>query len=382
MKTFAFSLVILLATAVAWTGASSQIPNRPPTIADSVVSVKISDDNRVTFSIFAPKASEVTVNGDFRMGSPPASLTKNADGIWSFTSDPIPPDSYTYNFNVDGVMVLDTKSQTFRENPNSLFNYFDMPGVETEFMALKDVPHGRVESVIYHSNSLNMERRMHVYLPPNFQDLKGKLPVLYLLHGGGDNDISWTSAGKMNLVLDNLYAAGKVKNMIVVMPAGHVPGQVRPLMSMTAGGAQDPFIKDFLTDLMPYVENTYPISTKRDETAIAGFSMGGVQTMNLALWHPDKFGYVYPMGTGYFPDGIKDIEAKSPEVLEKIAKDPFKRWVFGQGKQDTLSGPNNLATRHLFDKYHIKYEYREINGGHSFVFGRRFLAGVLPQMFR
>src|SRR5664279_5355632 len=81
-----------------------------------------------------------------------------------------------------------------------------MPGTDTDFMALKDVPHGRVEKVIYHSTTLNTERRMHVYLPPDFGNIKGKLPVLYLLHGGGDNDISWTSAGQVNLILDNLYA--------------------------------------------------------------------------------------------------------------------------------------------------------------------------------
>jgi enterochelin esterase-like enzyme len=138
--------------------------------------------------------------------------------------------------------------------------------------------------VIYHSTTLNTERRMHVYLPPNFWNIKGKLPVLYLLHGGGDNDISWTSAGQVNLILDNLYAEGKLKNMIVVMPTGHIPGPSRGMMSLMAVGPDnDPFAQDFLRDLVPFVQKTYPVSTRREDTDIAGFSMGVVQTLNLAI---------------------------------------------------------------------------------------------------
>jgi enterochelin esterase-like enzyme len=359
----------------------AQIPNRPQTVADTLETVKVGSDNRVTFKIYAPKASAVTVGGDFLQGAPPANLTKGDDGVWSFTSNPVPPDSYTYNFNVDGITVIDTRNQNFRENPNALFNFFDMPGPENDFSALKNVPHGRVEKVIYHSNSLNMERRMHVYLPPNFENIKGKLPVFFLLHGGGDNDISWTSAGKINLVLDNLYAEGKLKNMIVVMPAGHVPGQVRVLTAMSAGPDNDPFIKDFLNDLVPFVEKTYPVSTKREDWAIAGFSMGGVQTLNLALWHPEMFDYVFPMATGYFPDGIKQIDEKYGAVLKNVVDHPFKQFIVGKGKDDPLIGANNQATLKLFDKYGVKYEFKEMNGAHSFVFARRFLALVFPLAF-
>lgn len=382
MKQPQFVALILLLNCFWLPPAAAQLPNRQPSVADTVQSIKIGADNRVTFSIYAPKAGSVTVSGDFLMGAPPADLMKDSEGIWSYTTGPIPPDSYTYNFNVDGVMVLDTKNSNFRENPNSLFNFFDLPSPETEFMALKEVPHGRVEKVIYHSRSLNAERRMHVYLPPDFEKSKGNLAVLYLLHGGGDNDISWTSAGKINLILDNLYAQRKLKPMIVVMPDGHVGGQAHPLAAMGVGPDRDPFLKDFLEDLMPFVASTYPVSTRREDTAIAGFSMGGVQTLNLALWHPEKFGYVYPMGTGYFPEGLTEVRERYRPVLENVAHSPFKQLIFGLGKSDTLLGPNNLATRHLFEESGIKFQFQEIPGGHSFVFARRFLLGIFPQMFR
>ena len=371
---FAFALLI--------TGkyCSAQFPPRgAPTINDTLQSVRINADNSVTFSIYAPKASSITVGGDFMMGAPAGNLVKRDDGVWSFTCNPVPPDSYTYNFNVDGISTMDTKSTEFKENPNGLFNYFVIPTVETDFFALSNVPHGRVESVLYHSTSLHAERRMHVYLPPGFENIKGRLPVLYLLHGGGDNDLSWTGAAKANLILDNLYAAGKLKNMIVVMPAGHTPGKG---FSMGTGPEQDPFCKDLLEDIIPLVEKTYPVSTKGEDRAIAGFSMGGVQTLNMALWNPEKFGYVCPMGTGYFPSSLKEIDEKYSAVFKNPAINQFKLFYIGKGKDDNLTAVNCKATLALFDKYGIKYKYQEFPGAHSFVFARRYLAFFAPMLFR
>ena len=354
-------------------------PDFRPGPAEAKPSVVVGADNRVTFNLYAPAANAVTVSGDFTMGAPPATMTKGTDGFWSYTTPVIPADSYTYNFTVDGLGVLDQRSANFRDNPNSLFNFFDMPSPETAFMALRNVPHGRVEAVTYHSRTLNMERHMHVYLPPGFEDIKGKLPVLYLLHGYGDNDISFTSAGKVPLILDNLYAAGSVKPMIVVMPSGHVPGVPRRVFTV---GPEDEFSQDFLNDLVPYVQRTYPVSTRREDTAIAGFSMGGGQALNLALWFPDRFGYVYPISTGYFPAGATELDEKHSDILRTVAAHPFREFVFGKGKADTLVAANTAATLQLMDKYAIPHRYVELNGGHSFVFSRRFLLAVFPTMFR
>lgn len=358
--------------------------NPQPASNASLPTVQVSADHRVTFRFTAPDAHSVTVNGDFRLGAGAASLVKGADGVWTFTTGPIPPDSYTYNFTVDGVGVLDTSNPNFKDSPNALFNFFDMPDPSTDFMALKDVPHGRVEAVIYHSATLNLERRAHVYLPPGFEKMPGKLPVLYLLHGAGDNDISWTSAGKVPLILDNLYAAGKIKPMIVVMPSGHVPASAQGAVRqrMFSVGVNDAFSRDFLNDLMPFVERTYPVSTRREDTAIAGFSMGGGQTLNLALWHPELFDYVFPISTGYFPDGAKEIDAQHSAVLDNVLKHPFKQFVFGRGKDDQLTAKNNAATLALMDKYAIPHRYIELDGMHSFTFSRRFLLQVFPLMFQ
>jgi enterochelin esterase-like enzyme len=377
---------VSLGTTSSFAQAPAQAPaynptNPQPVAAEAPPTVEVSADHRVTFRFSAPQASSVTVNGDFMFGKGPAKLTKGADGVWTYTTDPIPPDSYTYNFTVDGVGVLDTRSQNFKDTPNSLFNFFDMPGPETDFMALKDVPHGRVEAVIYHSTTLNTERRAHVYLPPSFETMHGKLPVCYLLHGVGDNDISWTSAGKVPLILDNLYAAGKIKPMIVVMPSGHVPGSPSG-RRLLAPGVADGFSKDFLNDLVPFVEKTYPVSTLREDTAIAGFSMGGVQTLNLALFRPEMFDYVFPISAGYFPDGLKELEAQDADALKQVAAHPFKQFYFGTGRQDTLMGNNTTATIAVLKQYGISPKYEQLDGGHSFTFSRRFLLEVFPLMFR
>jgi enterochelin esterase-like enzyme len=355
--------------------------NPQPATTDEAPSVAVGSDHRVTFRIHAPEATTVSLNGDFLLGAPPVNLIKSADGTWTYTSEVLTPDSYTYNFTVDGVMVLDTKNQNFKDTPNSLFNFFDMPDSSTDFMALRNVPHGRLEAVIYHSASLNMERRVHVYLPPHFGTMQGKLPVLYLFHGVGDNDISWSSAGKINLILDNLYAAGKLKNMIVVMPSGHVPGAPRRIMQ-PPGPDGDPFSMDFLNDLVPFVQKTCPISSRKEDTAIAGFSMGGVQALNLALFHPEMFDFVFPMSTGYFPASVKQMEGDDVAVLQNVAAHPFKQFIMGRGKDDKLVAANSAATLQMLDEYKIPHKYIELNGIHSFVFARRFLLEVFPLMFR
>ena len=151
---------------------------------------------------------------------------------------------------------------------------------------------------------------------------------------------------------------------------------------MAVGPDNDPFAQDFLRDLVPFVQKTYPVSTRREDTAIAGFSMGGVQTLNLAIWHPEVFGYVAPMSTGFFPDGIKQIDEKYSSVMKNVAAHPFKLMIVGREKDDNLTRVNNQATLDLLDKYGIPHQYKELNGAHSFVFSRRFLASVFPLLFR
>lgn len=181
------NLLFLPLTVVALTTVQGQF-NRTPTPNDTLKSVRMLSDNRVQLSLYAPKSAEVLASGDFPNGFPNVKLTKAESGVWSVALGPLEPGLYTYSFVVDGVSTMDPKSPFIKSGQNNASNLFDVPGPGAEFMALKNVPHGRVETVRYYAASLGTMRRMHIYTPPGYETAKDKLPVLYLLHGGGDND--------------------------------------------------------------------------------------------------------------------------------------------------------------------------------------------------
>ena len=379
MKNFLFVLL----TFVLFNTGFAQFPQRTPTPNDTLQSIRILADGKVKFSIYAPKAAEVTVSGDYAPKFGADKLTKDGVGVWSFTTDfVVKPNLYTYDFNVDGLKIFDPKNAQYKESNSGFSNLFEVKGAENDFQSLKNVPHGKLEKVLYTSSALGgITRRLHVYLPPNYDQIskKEKLPVLYLLHGGGDNDASWTTAGRANLILDNLYAEGKLKPMIVVMPAGHTPVQG---FFMGAGDKQDPFCRDFVQDIVPFIEKNYPVSAKREHRAVAGLSMGGIQTINLALWNPALFSYVFPMSTGYFPDAIKEITEKHTAMLTNPEINKFKNFTIYMGGEQDIAYKNNLNMMKMFDGFGIKYTYENGTGAHTFLAWRKNLQEFAPLLFK
>ncbi|WP_304236855.1 esterase [Jiulongibacter sediminis] len=363
--------------------AFAQFPNRTPTPNDTLKSVQVQEDGKLKFSIYAPKSSEVRVSGDFSGGFPGLMLEKSDIGVWSATtSGPVSPDVYTYDFYVDDLKVFDPKNSLSKESNSGYSNLFEVPGEENEFQALQDVPHGRVEKVWYKSETLDgVTRRLHVYLPPNYDEISKtqKLPVLYLLHGGGDNDASWTTAGRANLILDNLYAEGKIEPMIVVMPAGHtgIPG-----FFMGAGYWQDPACRDLVHTVIPFIDSNYPTFSDREHRAIAGLSMGGVQTLNTALWNPELFSYVFPMSTGYFPPNIQEIKDKHEDVMTNKEINNFKVFKIYMGGETDIAYQNNLNMMEMFDGFGINYQYQNGSYAHTFREWRRNLLDLAPLLFR
>src|SRR5216117_2039820 len=240
-----------------------------------VVSPEASADRRVTFRILAPKAQEVRLSGsDIPGNGQGAEMAQGTNGVWEATLGPIDPGTYRYNFNVDGVSVIDPRSPAISESNNNVWSLVHVPG--SDFMDTKDVPHGAVSAVTYYSKALGRFRRMHIYTPPGYESGQGEFPVFYLLHGAGDCDDSWTSVGRAGFILDNLIAAKRARPMIIVMPAGHtrptgrgpLPGIAQP--GSTSASPPDEFIQDFMTDIMPYVEKHYRVLAGRENRAIAG----------------------------------------------------------------------------------------------------------------
>ena len=361
----------------------AQAPQRQPTPNDTLKSPKVMNDKRVAIQIYAPKASEVTVSGDFLGGNKPISLTKNELGVWSATVGPLRPDYYTYTLMVDGVRTADPKNAVIKQGISSIENVMTVPGPETAFEDNKMVPHGEVREVWYPSSTLGMMRRVHVYTPPGYDKGNAKYPVFYLLHGAGDDDSGWNSIGRAGFIIDNLIAAGKAKSMIVVMPNGSMPLPPQTGMpnGQTMNQMRDLFSSELLKDVMPMVEKTYRTLNKPEDRALAGLSMGGFQTLDVTMTHPELFDYVGVFSSGFFGATVDEAETKYAKVLNDPSFNKGKKlfWV-SIGKDDFVMDANK-KTLALLDKHNIKYQYKESSGGHTWINWRQYLNEYVPLLF-
>jgi enterochelin esterase family protein len=345
-----------------------------------VVSPEVKADRHVSFRIFAPKASSVGLtSSDIPGGFKPRQLTKGNDGVWEVTLGPIDAGTYRYLINVDGVPCVDPRNPAVSESNGNVWSVVHVPGAD--FMDSRDVPHGAVASVYYRSSALGKNRRMHVYTPPGYGTGSEKYPVFYLLHGAGDCDDSWTSVGRANFILDNLIAAGKVKPMIVVMPAGHTgPFTFGVKGKGDVGNAK--FEDDFLKDIVPYVEKHYRVLTDRADRAIAGLSMGGAQTLNIAAARPKDFGYVGVFSSAVLFGKSSDWEKQNKAGLEDAAaRKGLKLLWFATGKDDFLV-QRTRDTVAMLKKYGFEPVYRETSGGHTWINWQLYLNEFAPQLFR
>jgi enterochelin esterase family protein len=302
-----------------------------------VVSPDVQSDRRVTFRILAPNAQKVELRtpGDIPgiggRGGTPLPFTKSAEGVWEATTAAVPAGAYRYTFAVDGVTVADSRNTQTSQTNTTVYSLAVVPG--SDVFDTKNVPHGAVAAVTYWSASLGVFRRMHVYTPPGYERDGGKYPVFYLLHGAGDNDHAWSSMGRAGFILDNLIAAGKARPMVVVMPAGHTP---RPTGSVVGTNATQDFVGDFVKDVMPYVESHYRVRTDRANTAIAGLSMGGQQTLAVAIPRLERFAYIGVFSSGLigaFPElsrGGRGDASPAPAPAPSAAAPPSGRGAQGR----------------------------------------------------
>jgi enterochelin esterase-like enzyme len=357
-----------------------------PTPNDTLNSVIITKDNTITFKIYAPNAEKVLLGGTDIPGiGQNSALTKLENGVWQITVGPVPGGAYRYNFNVDGVSVIDPRNPKTSESHVNTWSLVYVSGVD--FMDTRDVPHGAIAEITYYSNSLQRFRRMHIYTPPGYESGKGKYPVFYLLHGAFDCDDSWSSVGIAGFIIDNLIAEKKAKPMVIVMPAGHTGpfrfGGPRP--------TTDEFIEDFNNDIMPYVESHYRIKTNRQNRAIAGLSMGGGQTLNIGIPDLDKFAYL-----GVFSSGIFGItgngmfgqntgpswEKQHKEILDNDKlKKGLKLFWFATGKDDFLV-ETSRATVEMFKSHGFNVIYKESEGAHTWLNWRDYLYEFAQYLFQ
>jgi len=353
-----------------------------------VTSPEVAADRHVTFRILAPKAEAVRLAGSDVPGvGQGAEMKKDPNGVWEATLGPLDPGAYRYNFNVDGVSVIDPRNPATSESNTNTWSLVVVPG--SDFMDTKDVPHGAVAEVTYFSKSLKRFRRMHVYTPPGYESDQGKFPIFYLLHGASDCDDAWTSVGRAGFILDNLIAAGKAKPMVVVMPAGHTgPFSFRP-RGESGQPPVDEFAQDFQNDIMPYAESHYRVYTDPQNRAIAGLSMGGGQTLNIAIANPARFAYIGVYSSGIFgiaggfggnPAGPSWEEQHKDALDNADLKKAIKLLWFATGKDDFLVGTSR-ATVEMLKKHGFEPVYKESDGAHTWINWRNYLNEFAPQLF-
>jgi enterochelin esterase family protein len=383
--------LFILFLSLASSPAKAQPRRGPRTPNDTLKSVEVAPDRKVTFRIYAPKASEVSVSGDFGSRN---RLTKDDQGVWSITVGPLAADFYTYTFAIDGVRIVDPKNPTTKPGVESLDSMFEVPGAEAAFEATKDVPHGEIRAVWYRSGTLDSLRRMHVYTPPGYESTTDQYPVLYLLHGGGDEDAGWTTIGRSGFIVDNLLADRKAVPFIIAMPNGSLPRPANfprytpgsppsPEVRAAMLALQDRFAAELLKEVVPFVEKHYRIKTGAEHRAIAGLSMGGGQTLRVLTTQGEQFAYVGIWSAGLFGGNAAQWEERNAEFLAQAEKvnASVKLLSICVGERDrALAGSKALAE--VLQKHGIKTEIHISGGGHTWINWRHYLNELAPRLFR
>jgi enterochelin esterase-like enzyme len=355
----------------------AQTPGTPTTQAGvQVLEVKPGPNSSVTFRINAPKAKDVRVFVDTMAPATAKLLTQDSFGVWTGTLGPLTPDIYAASCLVDGTTA-------------GLVGYVHVTGPTPEAWDPRKVPHGVVHQRWYDSRSLGVLRSFYVYTPPDYERGNATYPVLYLLHGSGGVEASWTMEGVANVILDNLIADGKAKPMILVMPFGHPEASVRignvPTFTRRDLGELS---RDLYEDVIPLVERSYRVKRDADNRAIAGFSMGGNQARQLGLNRLDMFHYVATfsgtMGVAGGAVTAENIEQTFPALFTDPAETNAMLRLLWEA---VGSDETNLLTQHkvftsTLDRHGIRHTFVTIPGGHTWHVWRRNLRDLAPLLFQ
>ncbi|WP_316851642.1 esterase [Pedobacter agri] len=340
----------------------------------------VANDKSITFRLKAPKASKVNlIFGEWAVK--PAVMTKDTAGNWEIKLPAQQPGVYSYQFWVDGITILDPKNPVVKSGTELYGSIVEVPGDEPRFDEVQQVPHGILQSIKYQSSSLKKLRGMTVFLPAEYQqNQQQRFPVLYLRHGGGDNETSWTqAAGKADVILENLIAEKKAKPMIIVMTNGLIDG------SWAGGSSKDgveQLEKELLADVMPYIEKHFRVIADKKSRAIAGLSMGGGQAYIIGLKNLDKFSYIGEFSAGLLSDAAFDINERVPLVFsdsKKINQNIKLLWI-ACGKDDPRY-QGHLALDYALKEKDINHEFHESQGGHEWRFWREQLHGFMQKIF-
>ena len=352
-----------------------------------VASPDVHADNSVTFNLIAPEAKKVQITGDMlptkkvefagnTYDTPGVvDLVKNEKGVWSYTTEPLKPELYTYNMIVDGVKIIDPLNVYNIRDINNLFSVLLIGGDQrTNLYKVNKVAHGTVSKVWYESPTAGITRRLTVYTPAGYETSGKDYPVFYLLHGIGGDENAWSELGRAAQIMDNLIAQGKAEPMILVMTNGNISQEACPgetsegfkVPTMMLPKTMEGSFETAFPDVVKFIEKTYRVKKDKAHRAIAGLSMGGFHSLFISINNPDRFPNIYA-----------DRNAKIDKLF---SKNPKLFWI-GIGKTDFLIKNNNDLRAYLDSKKH-KYTYMETDGGHIWRNWRIYLSEFTPLLFK
>ncbi|TYR35535.1 esterase [Sphingobacterium phlebotomi] len=328
-------------------------------------------NSKVLFKLHAPEARRVQIDLGKKYD-----LKKDGTGSWSVTTDSIGEGFHYYSLLIDGVAVADPASKTFY-GMGRMASGIEIPFVGGDYYAVRDVPHGEIRIKRYFSPVTRSWRQCYVYVPHGYDQSGEDYPVLYLMHGGGEDETGWANQGKMDLILDNLIADKRAKPMLVVMLDGNMSGQP---FSETPLKQFDRELKEVA---IPFIEANFRVKKDTNSRALAGLSMGGIQTLYAGIKSTDQFGYLGVFSSGWFANQneLTDPQyAYMKENKDMINANLKTFWISMGGKED-IAHNNCQIMMAKFDEMGVKYEYSEYPGGHTWPVWRMDLFNFAQRLF-
>jgi len=335
---------------------------------------QIMPDGRAVFQVNAPQVQKMQLDLGKRYD-----MVKNSSGVWEVTTDSLTEGFHYYSLIIDGLAIADPASETYY-GMGRMASGIEVPFKGDGYYKVKDVPHGEIGIKKYYSTVMNRWRQFYIYKPAGYDvNINQKYPVLYILHGGGEDERGWATQGRADLILDNLIAENKARPMLIVMPDGNMEAQ-------GTGDAQyRMFERELKQSVIPFVEKNYRAETDSKNRALAGLSMGGIQTLYAGLNNTDLFAYLGVFSSGWrIPSDNKLAEAQYDFLsknAEKVNNNLKLLWL-ATGSTEDGAFPNCKAMMAKYDEIKIKYVYSEYPGGHTWPVWRNNLYNFAQLLFK
>jgi enterochelin esterase-like enzyme len=335
---------------------------------------QILPDGSAIFRIKAPDAQKIQLDLVKKYD-----MVKGIDGVWEVTTDSLSEGFHYYSLLIDGVATTDPASETYY-GMGRMASGIEVPFKGDDYYTLKDVPHGEIRIKRYFSKVTRSWRQFYIYTPAGYDaNPNVKYPVLYILHGGGEDERGWATQGKTDVILDNLIAGGKAKPMLIVMPDGNMPSTGFDVNTLKM------FEAELKQCIIPFVESNYRAETDSKNRALAGLSMGGIQTLYVGVNNTQLFSYLGVFSSGWIlpmQSSITDVQYEFMKRNADLINNNIKQFWIAMGGKEDIAWQNCQTMLSKFNELNIKYTYSEYPGGHTWPVWRNNIYNFAQLLFK